>query len=103
MLSIVISLILLGLGVYVALGNNEFVNVDLFGTNYDQPVAIVILVALGFGFVSGIFSMISVVVSKSIQVSNLKQKIREYEIADEADKDVIYRAPGLGQDGENII
>jgi uncharacterized integral membrane protein len=103
MLSIVISLILLGVGIYIALGNNEFVNIDLFGTPHDQPVAIVILCALGFGFVSGIFSMISAVVSKSIQVSNLKQKIREYEIAEEADKDVIYRAPGLGQDGENII
>lgn len=103
MLSLVISLILLGLGIYIALGNNEFVDVDVFGTVYDQPVAIVILVALGFGFLSGIFSMISVVVSKSIRVSNLKQKIREYEIADEADKDVVYRAPGLGQDGENII
>lgn len=103
MLSIIISLILLGIGIYVALGNNEFVQVDVFGTPHDQPVAIVILVTLGFGFVSGIFSMISVVVSKSIQLSNTKQKLREYEIAEEADKDVIYRAPGLGQDGENII
>lgn len=103
MLSIVIAFILLGLGIYVALGNNTFVDVIVFGTNYDQPIAIVILIALGFGFVSGIFSMISVVVSKAIHVSNLKQKLREYEIANEADKDVIYHAPGLGQDGDNII
>ena len=103
MLASLIAISLVAVGLYVALNNGAFVDVVVFGTTYDQPVAVVIILSLGLGLVAGFLAMLTIVIGRSITIAKLRRTIREYEIANEADKDVVYRSAGLGQDGENII
>ncbi len=103
MIPIFIAAALLGLGGYVALTNEGFVQVTAFDVVYDQPVAIVILLSMALGMLAGFLSMLSMVIARAVTIGTLRRKIREYEIANEADKDVVYRSAGLGQDGENVI